>query len=161
MAYEPEIRSAAKQYGIPISLIKAIIKVESNWDPKAYRAEPQIDDASYGLMQILLNTARMTSSNSSLTGRELYSPNLNIGIGTKYLRGQLDRYAGNKNDAIAAYNAGGAYKKEGGYVNQSYVDKVKKWEMFYKALEPNFMFPALTLLGVMFGSWLPTGRGIK
>ena len=104
MAYEDIIASAAKQNRLDPNLIKAFIRTESNWMPNAERAEPQIKDKSYGLMQVLLGTARSVANNSSITPTQLKQPTLNILIGSKYIRMQMDKYS--FDDAISAYNAG-------------------------------------------------------
>lgn len=126
----PIVKDAAAKYNVPSALILAHIKQESNFDPNAYRAEPAIGDASTGLMQVLLGTAKQFSPDA--TEEEMYDPAFNIDIGTAYIAKNLARYNGNVQDAIAAYNAGTARKNaDGKYVNsqgvtnvQSYVDKV-------------------------------------
>lgn len=125
--YNEIIESAAKEYRVDPRLIRAIITVESNWNPFAFRHEPQISDTSWGLMQVLLSTGRRISGNSSLTSKQLAQPTVNILIGTKYLRELFTRYKGNLTDVIAAYNAGSAIRSHldvTKYVNQNYVDKV-------------------------------------
>jgi soluble lytic murein transglycosylase-like protein len=121
--YLPIIQAQSSAQGVPVALILATIRQESNFDPEAYREEPQINDASTGLMQILLKTAQ--GIQPGITEDQLYDPATNIRLGTFYLKQQLDRYGGNIQDAIAAYNAGTAYVYEdGSYANQNYVDKV-------------------------------------
>lgn len=121
--YLPIIQAQATAQNVPAALILATIRQESSFDPEAYRAEPQINDASTGLMQLLLKTAQ--SLQPGVTAEQLYDPATNIRLGTFYLRQQLDRYGGNIKDAIAAYNAGTAYVyDDGSYANQRYVDKV-------------------------------------
>jgi len=121
--YEQEIQSASSKYGIPVEIIKAIIQVESSWNRNAYRAELKINDASWGLMQVLYRTAQWLGYSGPPEG--LYDPATNINLGTKYLKYQWDRY-GNWVDVFAAYNAGTAKRKtDGTYINQNYVDKVK------------------------------------
>lgn len=134
MAYEDIIESAAKQFSIDPNLIRAFIKVESNWDPSAYRAEPQLNTGSYGLMQLLLTTARDVSGNSSLSEAQLIDPTINITLGAQYLRMLMNKY-GNLDDVIASYNAGSPRTSllGVGYVNQGYVDKVKMAYTFYQA----------------------------
>lgn len=83
-------------------LVKAVISAESGWNPTAYRAEPQINDASYGLMQILLATAR--GLQPSVTAEQLADPSVNIALGTRYLAQQLNRFG--YPAALAAYNGG-------------------------------------------------------
>jgi len=133
MAYDDIIESAAKQYHLDPNLIRAFIKTESNWKPNAERAEPQIKDKSYGLMQVLLGTGRMVANNSSLTAAQLKQPTVNILVGSKYLKQQLDKYP--FDDAISAYNAGRPlYSILPGirYVNQAYVTKVKLNYAYYQ-----------------------------
>ncbi len=130
--YLPVVQKYAAAENVPAALILAVIRQESNFDPNAYRAEPQIDDASAGLMQLLLGTAQ--SMNPNVTEDDLYDPDVNISLGTIYLRRQLDRYSGNIKDAISAYNAGSAYVyDDGSYSNESYVDNVYNYYQTYTA----------------------------
>lgn len=121
---DEEVFKAAATWKLPPDLIRAVIWVESRGDPKAQRYESHLDDSSYGLMQILLCTAK----EMGFTGQadELFQPAVNIHYGCKYLTKQLRRYDGDMASAIAAYNAGGAYKKKGKFVNQGHVDKFTK-----------------------------------
>ena len=120
---ESIINEAARKYNVEPALIKAIIKVESSYNPMAFRREPHIKDTSWGLMQVLLKTARWITKNPKLTAKELLNPKTNVDIGTRYLAYLLKKYR-NLKDAIAAYNAGSPRKIGSRYVNQRYVDKV-------------------------------------
>lgn len=104
------VQAASVRYGVPIALIKAIIGQESVFRPTAYRAEPAIGDASIGLMQILLSTAKgegYTGSAGSATGLTgLYDPATNIMFGTSYLATCLAKANGVIPSAISAYNGG-------------------------------------------------------
>ena len=129
--YLPIINQAAAKHKVPAALILAHIRQESAFDPYAYRAEPAINDASYGLMQVLLRTAKTIDKNA--TPDKLYDPNYNIDIGTTYIAKNLSRYPTDLSSAIASYNAGSAYKNEAGkFVSKSgndvqhYVDKVTR-----------------------------------
>lgn len=144
--YDDIIKEASTKYKIDSDLIRAIISVESSWNPKAYRYEPHIKDASYGLMQVLLKTGKSVASNPALTSAQLVQPTVNILIGTKYLKQLSDRYNYYLDDVIAAYNAGSAIKKLGFYINQSYVNKVKTWLFFYKK-KTYIILGLLTLTG--------------
>jgi len=134
-ALSPIINEVGGKYGVDPALIKALIKQESNWDVNASRYEVHKGDASWGLMQLLLNTARYVLGNSNLTTTELIQPRVNIEAGTKFISQNLNRWK-NLDDAIAAYNAGSPRRdpKTGKYVNQAYVDKVSKNYEIYKAL---------------------------
>lgn len=104
------VQAASVRFGVPVSLIKAIIGQESAFRPTAYRAEPAIKDASIGLMQILLATAKgegytgSAGSASSLSG--LYDPTTNIMYGTSYLATCLARCNNIIPSAVSAYNGG-------------------------------------------------------
>lgn len=132
---DPIIMEIGNKYGVEPALIKAHIKAESNWDVNASRFEAHKTDASWGLMQLMLATAREILGDPALTTTQLIQPRVNIEAGAKYLRKQIDRYGGNIKSAIAAYNAGSAkFKSDGTYINQPYVDKVLANLEMYKKL---------------------------
>lgn len=126
----PLVQPIGDLYNVPAALIFAHMKQESNFNPNAYKAEPALNDGSTGLMQVLLQTAKSIDKNATNTA--LLDPSYNIAIGTQYIAKNLQRYPNNVKDAIAAYNAGSAYKDQNGnYVSKSgntavqgYVDKV-------------------------------------
>lgn len=89
------IKRFSRQHQLHPALIRAVIKAESNFDPRAVSRSGAI-----GLMQLMPQTALQ------LDVRDLYDPEDNIGGGTKYLRHLLDRFRGNLPLALAAYNAG-------------------------------------------------------
>ncbi len=129
------IDDSAKRNGVEPALIKAFIQNESRWDVNASRYEPHLKDSSWGLMQVLLKTAKWMMNDASLTIPQLVTPKVNIEVGTRYIKYQLKRYGGNIKDAIAAYNAGSVRKKsDGSYRNQAYVDKVYKTYLNYKSM---------------------------
>jgi len=148
---EPIIQQTADKYGVDPALVKAIIKNESDYNPSAYRSEPQINDASWGLMQLLLGTAKQVSGNSNLTASDLLKPEVNIDLGTKYIAQQLNRYGGDVKNAIAAYNAGSArFNSDGSYINQGYVDKVYGSYQLYATVQSVTQFaeenPVISLM---------------
>lgn len=131
---DPIIQEMGQKYGIEPAWIKAHIKAESNWDVNASRFEAHKGDASWGLMQLLLATAKQVLGNSNLTTTQLIQPRVNIEAGTKFLADNWRRW-GNMRDAIAAYNAGSPrLGSDGKYVNQDYVDKVTKYYDMYKTI---------------------------
>src|SRR5215813_1552201 len=92
---EPVIRRHSSQHQLHPALIRAVIKAESDFDPRAVSRSGAI-----GLMQLMPQTA------VRLDVRDMYDPDDNVGGGTKYLRQLLDRFHGNLPLALAAYNAG-------------------------------------------------------
>lgn len=129
ITYLPIVNSVSASTGVPTALILAHIKQESSFNPRAYKAEPAINDASYGLTQLLLSTAFKMDPNA--TPEKLYDPNYNISLGATYMAKNIARYPGDLQSAIAAYNAGSAYRDANGkFVSKSgndvqyYVDKV-------------------------------------
>ena len=101
-AFEGMIKNAAARHQVPEELVKAVIKVESNFNPQATSHM-----GAMGLMQLMPGTAR------DLGVQRPYDPAENINGGTKYLRELLDRYDGNVPKAVAAYNCGMANVEKG------------------------------------------------
>lgn len=92
---EPVIRRHSSEHQLHPALIRAVIKAESNFDPRAVSRAGAV-----GLMQLMPQTA------VRMDVRDLYDPEDNVAGGTKYLRQLLDRFHGNLPLALAAYNAG-------------------------------------------------------
>lgn len=118
-AYESLIRTNAARTGLAPELIRAVIQVESAFNPLARSPK-----GAMGLMQLMPQTA------ASLGVTRPFEPADNIAAGTTYLRGLLDRFDGNLALALAAYNAGpGAVERSGLQVppyaeTRDYVDRV-------------------------------------
>jgi soluble lytic murein transglycosylase len=93
--YDSYIAQAARRYGVSFSLIKAIIKVESNFDPHAVSGS-----GARGLMQIMPRTAK------ALGVRDCFDPRENIFGGVRYLRALMTQFQHRLPLALAAYNAG-------------------------------------------------------
>lgn len=117
--YAETINKAGALYGVSPELIAAVIKAESSFEPQALSRA-----GAYGLMQVIPDTWRLVNRQALICfGRHegecgsecFYNPELNIAIGTCYLSQLTKRYAGNREWAVAAYNAGpGAVDKYGG-----------------------------------------------
>jgi len=100
LEYEAEIRASATEFGVEPSLVAAVIKAESRFDPEATSSR-----GAYGLMQLLPETARFVSERTGISG-DFRDPETNIRIGTRYLSYLQSRYEGDQRLALAAYNSG-------------------------------------------------------
>ncbi|MEZ5479376.1 MAG: transglycosylase SLT domain-containing protein [Thiolinea sp.] len=102
--YLDTIRKYARSYGVEEHLVRALIRQESCFNPQA-----RSHAGAAGLMQLMPGTASLMGVSDS------YNPSQNIRGGIRYLSSMLDRFGGNKELALAAYNAGpGAVEKYNG-----------------------------------------------
>lgn len=112
--YNALLSAASAKYRVPVALLKAIIGQESGFSASAYRAEPQIGDASRGLMQILLKTAQSMGYKGTADG--LFDAATNIEWGTRYFADLLNNAASHGyglDSAVSAYNAGSSGDRAG------------------------------------------------
>ncbi len=93
--FDPIISSMARRYRIDQTLVKAVIRAESSYQPNAVSPA-----GARGLMQLMPATAARHGV------RNIHSPVENIRGGVEHLRTLLDRYQDNVVLALAAYNAG-------------------------------------------------------
>ncbi len=104
------IAETATKYNLDPQLIYATIMTESHGDPKAFRYEPRLKDASLCLGQILTSTARLLGFKGD--SKELYKPEICIDLIGKYHRTMLDRHGDlSTNQLAAAYNTGSPRKR--------------------------------------------------
>jgi soluble lytic murein transglycosylase-like protein len=127
--YEGIIKQASSRFGVAASLIKAIIKTESDFDHRAVSHK-----GAKGLMQLMPETA------GAMEVKDPYDPEENIFGGTRYLSRLLARFGGIKK-ALAAYNAGpDLVEKYHGVPpireTQDFVKKVMNYYRQYKTKQP-------------------------
>jgi len=92
---EKLVREAAERHHVDPALVRAVIETESNWNPSAVSRK-----GARGLMQLIPTTAQRFGVNDA------FNPSQNVDAGVRYLRTLLERYNGNLDLALAAYNAG-------------------------------------------------------
>jgi hypothetical protein len=112
------VHDAATKHNLDPALVSAVIGVESGWNPKAIS-----NKGALGLMQLIPSTAGQMGVGNA------FDPVQNVDGGAAYLRSLLDRFHGDLEKSLAAYNAGpGAVERVGGVPNipetRSYVRKV-------------------------------------
>jgi soluble lytic murein transglycosylase-like protein len=126
--YDEWIRQAATLYQIPEQLVRAVIKVESDYDPRAVSVS-----GARGLMQLMPDTA------TRLEVRDIDDPRENIFGGVRFLRILANDFNGDLSLTIAAYNAGGqAVMRFGGIPpyeqTRNYVTMVTRFYHRYRTI---------------------------
>ncbi|HYS82033.1 MAG TPA: lytic transglycosylase domain-containing protein [Anaeromyxobacteraceae bacterium] len=117
--YDVHIQAAAEKYGLAPPLLRAVMAVESNFNPGAVS-----EKGATGLMQLMPDTAR------DMLVEDLLDPGQNIDGGARYLRHLQNQFGNDLEKVLAAYNAGPeAVRRSGGAVppfreTQAYVKKV-------------------------------------
>ena len=101
--FDASIEYFAAQYGISENWIRAVIQVESNWNPNAYNPNDP-GGGAYGLGQILLSTARGLGYTGSADG--LFDPATNIHYIAQLLAQLRDAYGDDFRRVYSAYNSG-------------------------------------------------------
>ncbi|GJM05764.1 MAG: lytic transglycosylase [marine bacterium B5-7] len=126
--FDPTIRSVAKIYKLPHTLVHAVITAESSYNPNAISRAGAV-----GLMQLMPETAKQYG----VSNRR--DPKQNIYGGSRYLRYLLKLFKNDLSLALAAYNAGeGTVKRYGNKIppykeTRNYVNKVIKYYKKYRS----------------------------
>ncbi len=98
------IEEAAQRHNVDANLVRAIIKVESNYNPRAISRK-----GALGLMQLMPGTARQLNVSNA------FDPQQNVDAGVRHLKQLLNNFGGDVKLSLAAYNAGeGAVARNNG-----------------------------------------------
>ena len=123
--YDRIITRAARKHGVDNTLVKAVIRAESDFDRNAVSKK-----GAQGLMQLMPETAK------DLAVKDSFDPHENINAGVRYLKRQLNNFENNVPLALAAYNAGENAVRRYGRIppykeTRTFVDRVLRyWDEF-------------------------------
>lgn len=136
LEYKDSIKKYSAERGLRPNFVAALINTESGFGPNSTSGV-----GASGLMQIMPATGASIAEELGETGyspSKLFDPDTNIRYGTWYVKGLLDKYDGNTDLALAAYNAGVSradkFKDTQAplpYETVFFVQKVKNYEDMY------------------------------
>jgi hypothetical protein len=126
------INKAAERHAVDPNLVRALVKVESNFNPNAVSRK-----GAMGLMQLMPQTARQMKLTNP------FNPEENIDAGVRHLKDLLDSYGGDVRLSLAAYNAGaGAVARSAGIPHyaetRNYVKRIT--QIYGGSLGNNYFF---------------------
>lgn len=127
LGMEKHVRQEARNAGIDPAWAYAIIRAESAW-----MTDARSHADAYGLMQLLPGVAKQMAKAEGLSyskAQDLFDPELNVQLGTRFLGRMADKYDGSPWLASAAYNAGAA--------------PVGRWLDARSALDPDFFIETI------------------
>jgi peptidoglycan lytic transglycosylase len=102
--YWTDLKKFSQANGLDPYLVASLVRQESEFNPAAVSRANAV-----GLMQLLPRTGKLVSREEKLkhyNPSQLYSPTVNLQLGTRYFRGTVDHFGGSLEYALAAYNAG-------------------------------------------------------
>ncbi len=102
--YWSDLKRYSTANGLDPYLVASLIRQESEFNPLAVSRANAV-----GLMQLLPKTGKIVAHEESLkhyTASELFTPGVNLQLGTRYFRGMVDKFGGSFEHALAAYDAG-------------------------------------------------------
>ena len=139
------IREVSARYNLDPALIRAVIQTESNWNSKAISRK-----GALGLMQLGPGTARQLGVNNA------FDPKENLDGGVRYLHTLLERYNGDLDRALAAYNAGpGAVDRARG------VPQYRETREYVQKVTDSYFRPGSDRLPHAFGASRPIYRMVS
>jgi soluble lytic murein transglycosylase len=129
VAYITIIKKYCTKYKVDPKLVMAVIKVESDYDPKALSNKGAI-----GLMQIMPDTYSWVCKNFKLSEKDLRNPNTNIQAGVLYLGVLMEKH-GDIRKVLAEYNGGPRASRSYPHASKDvvvYVDRVMGYYKDYR-----------------------------
>lgn len=102
--YWPDLKKFSEKNGLDPYLVASLIRQESEFNPLAVSRANAV-----GLMQLLPKTGKVVAREEHVkhyNASQLYTPAMNLQLGTRYFRGMVDQFGGSFEHALAAYNAG-------------------------------------------------------
>jgi soluble lytic murein transglycosylase len=102
--YWSDLKKFSTTNGLDPYLVASLIRQESEFNPLAVSRANAV-----GLMQLLPKTGKAVAHQEQLkhyNSTQLFTPTVNLQLGTRYFRGMVDRFGGSFEHALAAYNAG-------------------------------------------------------
>jgi hypothetical protein len=130
------INKAADRHNVDPNLVRALVKVESNFNPNAVSRK-----GAMGLMQLMPQTARQMKLTNP------FNPEENIDAGVRHLKDLLDSYGGDVRLSLAAYNAGaGAVARSAGIPHyaetRNYVKRIT--QLYGGSMGNNYFLPSVS-----------------
>lgn len=142
--YTEEISSACEEFNVSTELANALIKAESNFNPDA-----KSPAGAKGIMQITKDTFDFCNTSLGIGKADILNPKQNIRAGVWYISYLLEKYNGNTENALAAYNAGMGnvdkwlndkrYSDDGKTLKRipfsetaHYIEKIKRYRIIYR-----------------------------
>jgi soluble lytic murein transglycosylase-like protein len=131
------IDQAASRHNVDPNLVRAVIKVESNFNPNAVSRK-----GAMGLMQLMPQTARQLKVSNP------FDPQQNVDAGVRHLKQLMENYGGDVKLTLAAYNAGqGAVARSAGVPHfaetRNYVQRIT--QLYYGGSDSGFHFIGSTM----------------
>ena len=103
-AYWSDLKRSSAANGLDPYLVASLIRQESEFNPGAVSRANAV-----GLMQLLPKTGKAVARQAKMkrySSSQLFTPAINLQLGTRYFRGMVDKFGGSFEYALAAYNAG-------------------------------------------------------
>ena len=142
---EQMIREVSDRYRVDPALVRAVIQTESNWNSSAISRK-----GARGLMQLVPGTAQQLGVDNA------FDPKQNLDGGVRYLHILLERYNGDLDKALAAYNAGpGTVDRAGGVL------RYRETREYVRKVTDSYFRPGSDRLPRAFGQRRPIYRAVE